>query len=121
MKIVKNILILVSVLVIAYFCGFIFGEMYMTFIPHVNEGFFSFPTSAAAYIIGWPLAYIFSLTLFFTALGDAKKYWWIGIGLIPAALFEIAFDSRHLYFPILLGLVGWLLGSAVALLVEKKK
>ncbi len=71
-------------------------------------------------LIGLPLAYIFFFTLLFTAFGGAKKYWWIGIALIPAVLFEVYFDLQHLYFPIAIGLVAWLVGKGVALLVEKK-
>ncbi len=71
-------------------------------------------------LIGLPLAYIFSLTLLFTAFGGAKKYWWIGVALIPAVFFEVYFDLQHLYFPIAIGLVAWLVGRGLALLIAKK-
>jgi hypothetical protein len=70
---------------------------------------------------GIPFAYIFFLLLLFTAFGDAKKYWWITIALIPAVLFEVAFDLQHIYFPVAIGLVAWLLGKGVNMLVAKYK
>jgi len=64
-------------------------------------------------LVGLPLIYIFSLTLLYTAFGGVRKYWWIGILLIPAAAFELYFDLEHIYLPILLGIVGWALGYLV--------
>src|SRR3989344_1571833 len=65
-------------------------------------------------LVGFPLAYVFFLSLLFTAFGGAKKYWWLGILLIPAAAFEVYFDLEHIYFPIILGLAGWVLGYLVS-------
>lgn len=65
-------------------------------------------------LAGFPLAYTFFLPLLFTAFGGNKKYWWVGILLIPAAIFEIYFDLSHIYFPVLLGLAGWLIGFPLA-------
>jgi len=118
---VKNILILIIALAASYFLGFLFGRLYMTLIPNVNEGFFSFPSQAAEYIIGWPLSCIFFLLFLFTAFGGTKKYWWIGVALIPAILFEVTFDLQHIYFPVAIGLVGWLLGKGLSMLIAKHK
>ena len=77
------------------------------------EKLFPGPTIADVNIsplLGLPLSYIFFLFLLFTAFGGNKKYWWLGILLIPAAVFELYFDLEHIYFPILLGLLGWVLG-----------
>lgn len=115
MKIIKNILILIIAVVISYFVSPFVGEFYDSIFPSITGSFINWTP-----IVGLPLAYIFFLTLLFTAFGGAKKYWWIGIGLIPAVLFEVAFDLQHLYFPVAIGLVAWLVGRGVAWLVEKK-
>lgn len=120
MKILKNVLILFFVLAPSFFLGSVLGKVYAFFIPTRDFSVASIPSEITQNIIGWPLSYIFFLTLLFTAFGGAKKYWWIGIGLIPAVLFEVAFDLRHLYFPIAIGLVAWLVGRGVALLLQKK-
>lgn len=71
-------------------------------------------------LIGFPLIYIFILTLLFSAFGDSKKYWWIGVLLIPAVVFELYFDWQHIYIPIVLGLVGWVGGYLISKAVAKR-
>src|SRR3989338_4470755 len=108
MKILKDVLLLVASILCGYFLSMRFGILYDHLFPgSLGSGL---STDAAYSIFGTPLAYIFFLTLLFTTFGDKKKYWWIGILLIPALWFEISFDLQHLYFPILLGLLGWGIG-----------
>lgn len=113
MKTSQKLILSIVIIVLAYLSGGIFGKVYLLFFDKVNTGVMSIPKSAVQYIIGWPLAYIFLSTLLFTAFGGIKKYWWIGILLVPAVLFELYFDWIHLYFPIAIGLVGWGLGFGV--------
>ena len=81
---------------------------------HSAESIFRYKlTSLAAYTIGFIFSYIFFVLLVFTAFGDSKKYWWIGILLIPAVIFELYFDSERIYIPIVAGLLGWLIGFAI--------
>lgn len=101
---VKNITILIIVLFISNYFSITATNLYDEFL---NSGS-SFVNLDA--LVGFPLSYVFFLTLIFTAFGGDKKYWWIGILLIPAAIFEIYFDLEHIYFPITIGLVGWFLG-----------
>ncbi|MDP3793114.1 MAG: hypothetical protein Q8Q89_05330 [bacterium] len=112
---IKNIAILFAVLVLAYFVAVYFGNFYVYFFPQSPSGgsFFSAPKAVENFLLGFPLSYIFFLFLLFTAFGGAKKYWWIGILLIPAIIFEVYFDLSHIYFPILLALAGWLLGLLI--------
>src|SRR3989338_1988050 len=106
MKILKDVLLLVASILCGYFLSMRFGILYDHLFPgSLGSGL---STDAARSIFGTPLAYIFFLTLLFTAFGGQKKYWWIIILLIPAAIFEVYFDFSHIYFPILLGLLGWL-------------
>ena len=108
-SLIKNIAILIVVLVLAYFLSSYFGVLYENLVGSLRGSFVDLRS-----VFGFPLSYIFFLTLFFTAFGGAKKYWWIGILLIPAVIFEVYFDLAHLYFPIALGLIGWLLGFLVS-------
>lgn len=112
----KNIFLLALALVLSYFLSPYIGRMYDSIFPSTPGGYIDFSS-----LIGLPLAYIFFLTLLFTAFGGTKKYWWIGIGLIPAVLFEVYFDLQHLYFPIVIGLASWLLGRGLNLLLAKRK
>lgn len=125
MKILREIIILAVVLILSYFLAIWFGEFYVYFFPQPSgrSSLLSFYISKAAEnsFIGSPLVYTFFLTLLFTAFGGEKKYWWIGILLIPAAAFEVYFDISHIYFPILLGLLGWLLGLLVSKIISTSK
>ena len=69
------------------------------------------------YVIGFPLAYVFFLTLLLIAFGSSKKYLWLGILLIPAVAFELYFDLAHIYFPLALGLIGWVIGFGIRTLI----
>ena len=113
-NILKNLGLLLISLGVSYLAASFTGNTYQKLFKDYGSWI------DVSSLIGLPLAYIFFLILLFTAFGGAKKYWWIGVGLIPAVLFEVYFDLQHLYFPIAIGLVGWLVGRGVALLVAKK-
>lgn len=117
MKIIKNILFFIVVCVISYSFAGLFGQLYLTVFPYETAGSFLNATA----LIGFPLIYIFSLLFIFTTFGDTKKYWWIGIALVPAVLFEVVFDLRHIYFPIIVGLAGGLFGQVVLVIKDRVK
>jgi len=98
---------------LAYFSSYSVGEFYDSFF-HIG-GYVDMTV-----LIGLPLAYIFFLIFIFTIFGDKNKYLWILFGLLPAALFEIYFERLHIYFPILIGLVGWGLGAGLNWVITKK-
>lgn len=114
MKMWKNVLMLLVVLVLAYFCAVLFGQLYDNAF-HLPTGFSSFISSSEDYkfIDGIGIAYLFFLFLLFTAFGDTKKYYWAGIASIPAAAFLIYFDFSHIYFHILFPLAGWVIGWGI--------
>lgn len=122
MRIIKNVGIWILTLILTYFFAIYFGNVYVHFFPQATGGSIGdigISASAGMELIGLPLVYAFFLTLLFTAFGGVKKYWWIGIFLIPAILFEVAFDFSHVYFPILLGLGGWTLGWGISKILPK--
>jgi len=108
MKVIKNILIFGSILILSYFLSPLAGQIYDKLFPSITGSFVNFTP-----LIGIPLAYIFFTVLLFTLLGGQKKYWWITIVLIPALLFEMYFDFAHIYFPIIIGLAGWAIGWVI--------
>lgn len=72
------------------------------------------------YILGYVISYVFLITLLYTAFGKGKKYWWMGILLIPSLLFVILVDLSHIWFYILVGLVGWVLGFGIYKLIGNR-
>lgn len=113
MNIFKKIIILVIVIFISNYFSVTATNLYDKFF---NSGS-SFVSLDA--LVGLPLSYIFFLTLLFTAFGGSKKYWWMGILLIPAAIFELYFDLEHIYFPIIIGSAGWLVGLFIQRMLSK--
>ena len=114
MKILKNIFLVFVVVILSYLLSYYFGSLYGSLF--MGTGGFVDMTG----LLGLPLAYIFLLTLVFTTWGGTKKYWWIGVGLTPAAVVEFYLDPNRVYFPILLGLLGWLVGFGIQKLLACK-
>ena len=106
-------LLILTIILAAVFAN-MFGKVYGSILG-LAGGFSGFivPDFWGDFIDGISRAYIFFLLLIFTTLGSVKKYWWIGVLLIPAAAFELYFDSSHIYFPIALGLIGWGIGLGI--------
>ena len=114
MKILKNVSLVVVVCFFSFIASPLGGKLYELAFPKTDIG-------AGYYgLIGMPLVYIFLLTLVFTAWGGTKKYWWIGIGLVPVAIVELYLDPNRIYFPILLGLLGWFIGWGIQKLLACK-
>lgn len=120
MKFLKNIFLVVLILIFSYFVTpflrGVFSNLYGT-----PSGLFSSYGEVALLSIGFVLVYIFLLFLIFTTFGDKYKYWWIGVLLIPALVFEVYFDIQHIYFPIILGVLGWGIGWGVRKILDSQK
>jgi|SRR3989338_453750 len=118
----KKFLLFLASLILSMLVATFVGKFYFYLFPlEKGGGVFSLPIDATNLLRGFTLSYFLLLTLFFTAFGGAKKYWYIGPGLIPAILFEVAFDWQHIYFPVALGLIAWVLGRGLGGLIKKLK
>ncbi|MDO8609974.1 MAG: hypothetical protein Q7R95_05465 [bacterium] len=111
--------IIIMSLFLSYYSGYFLGRAYMYLHPGVGGGLFLVPTNAAAFFIGWPLQFVFLITLLFTIFGGPKKKWWIGISLAPVAVFWIFADVITIYFPIIIGLIAYALGRGIELAIKK--
>ena len=113
MRIFKNFLIIF----VAIFLSFVFaqnvGEIYADMFDDHGFGV------AAAGLAGIPMIYIFLIALSFITFGDTKKYWWMGISLIPAAFVIFYLDWYHWYFWLAVGFLGWLVGFGVQKLLAR--
>ena len=107
MKLLKNFCLVGLSIIISYaFSGSLGYQLSKKF--HFASGYLDF-TSLYALVYLYTLLIVF----FLTAFGGRKKYWWIGISLIPAVAIELL-EYFHIYIPIILGLVGWILGYAIS-------
>ena len=121
-KIIKNIVLFILVFVFSIILSHWFGQMYYSSL-NITQGISSFIVSESVnyYITGFILALFLFVFLFFTAFGDSTKYWWIGILLIPAIIFELYFDLEHIYIPIVIGLIGWVIGFVISKIIGNIK
>src|SRR3989344_5062908 len=121
MKIIKSIIRHVALFSIVLFLVYVFAEysvkIHKFFYPLSGSSFVSVLDFTPVVVL--PLEYLFFICLVFTAFGDSKKYWWIGILLIPAVAFELYFNLAHFYFPLALALLGWVLGLSISKLMKK--
>ncbi len=113
---IKNILLLVVVLALSYFTAQYFGILYDYFIPgSLGDTAWIGTTSAWQSLIGTPFSYIFFTTLLFQSFGFGNRNKWTGWLLVPAMLFFASGDLKHIYLPIILGLIAW----GLAILIQK--
>ncbi len=119
-KFVNPFLVLLSI-ILSYYSGYFIGRLYIYLFPGVGGGLYSVPTDAAAFFVGWPLQFIFLITLLFTIFGGSKKKWWIGILLAPITTFWIIADPISIFSPVAVGLVGWGLGVGVERVIKLMK
>ena len=114
MKTLKNVLIIC----VAIFAGFLLAQAVGEIYADMFNAHGSWVNAVA--IAGFPMVYILLITLLFTAFGVAKKYWWMGISLIPAAFVVFYLDWYHWYFWIAGGFLGWLVGFGIQKLFARK-
>jgi len=118
MSVSRNIIILIFILLVAPLLGKYIGQLYISFFPiDVGAGFFGFDLDTPLSI--YVATYTSLVTLVFTAWGLGKKYWWMGVLLVPALAFVLYFDLARIWFYILVGLVGWAIGYGISKLPAK--
>jgi len=85
-----------------------------------DGGFFVFTFSGvgAQQMIGIVPAFVLFMFFLFTAFGGKKKYWWVGILLLPVVWFVWKFDLAHWYFYVGLALAGWIVGWIIGKLIS---
>ena len=107
MSMLRNIFLLAGSIILSYLFSTVFGGI-MNQITGYSGTFLDFRS-----VVGFPLAYIVFICLVFTLLGGKGKYYWMGVLLIPALIIELYFDTEIIYIPIILGILGWLLGWGI--------
>lgn len=111
----RDILLFIIVLVLSYFTGEYFGAIYNKFAPIHDHSLLGLSTGDLIHLIGAPFAYIFFTILLFKLFAGGNQNKWIGWFLVPPALFFASGDLKHIYLPIILGLVAY----SLAMLITK--
>lgn len=96
---------------LAYYLASFFGIAYGAIFPEFLGGGSFIPTSAVQWLAGLPLAAVFFVVFFQLIVGKRNVWLWVIIASVPAFLFELVIDPWHIYFPIILGLIAWGLGT----------
>ncbi len=119
MKISKNLAIFLASVLLALLSETFFINAYSYLFPWYQGSLITADPEVIRFFAGFILSFIFFPTLLFTAFGGKEKYLWIKITLIPAIFLEIVLDFSHIYFPITIAIIAFLLGSGVESLIEK--
>lgn len=104
----KNILL---VLIIVIGSHFLAGTSGLALAQFLNIGGSIGGNILEYYMFGFPVTYFFLTFLSFSLFGDKNKYWWIGIILVPALLFEVRLAPVLIIFSFIFALIAWLLGT----------
>jgi len=64
-------------------------------------------------IISFVVGFIFLNSFLLTAFGFGKKYIWMGVALLPALAFVLYFDLPRIWFYMLVGGAGWIIGYGI--------
>lgn len=118
---IKNIFLLVVVLLLSYYTAPYFGSWYDKFSPQNSSSFLGIGKEISLFIVGLPFAYVFFTIFLFGVLSFGSKKKWIGILLIPPILFWLVLDSYHIYLPIILGIIAFVLAKLINLVISKFK
>ena len=114
-----RIFLVVFAYALAYFLAWYLGSVYSYLFPRSLGGGSIISVTAMEWIVGYPLAVIFTLTFLLNTLGHIKKWWWVIISLLPVIALELIYDPPHIYFPIILGLIAWGLGTLAHKILQK--
>lgn len=106
-----RILIVIAAYVLTYVFAQFLGAFYVFLFPNTTGGSFIGAPGVIEWILGLPITLIFILTFLIHTFGGKHVWWWNIIALAPAILFEIVLDPLHIYFPIILSLIAWGLGT----------
>src|SRR3989344_2543922 len=105
-----NILLLILALIISYYTAPFFGGWYDKISPQYDFSFFNLGKESVLFIVGFPISYVFLITILFSTFGFGRRKVWTGILLTPAVLLWLNADLRHIYIPIILIVIAWVLG-----------
>lgn len=108
MSLVANIFSVVLVFLLSYLLSPFTGQVYDSVTGSSGGSYINLSP-----LVGLPISYIFFLLAIFVAFWGRHKYWWIGILIIPAVVFEVYFDFVHIYIPVIVGILGWIAGWGI--------
>lgn len=113
----KNILFFILVLVLSLATAPYFGTWYDTISPQYG-GWVTSKSDAVSFA-GFFVAYIFLIPFTLELFGNENRKKWILWSLLLPALLWIGADIEHIYLPIILGLIAFVLAKLVRLLISK--
>lgn len=108
----KNLLWLVFIIVLSFFTTFYFGLIgsYFTSQEVLFSELLPFLLLGS---VGGSLAFIFFVVFIFSLHGFRKNKYWIIIPLIPYILLWLSSDIHHIYLPILIGFIAYVLAFCI--------
>jgi len=126
MKIIKDVLVVIAILLLTYFTAEFFGMLYEQFFPGSigDGGIFLIGKDAGYSLAGLVPAYLFFTLLLLTIFAGKEKYWITGVMCalaVVAVVYLGLLEVMNLYFPITLAILGWLIGFGIQNLISRFK
>lgn len=118
-EIFKGVWLFVVAIIVSYVTASYFGVVYDYFAPQ-HDSLFGAPKEITNLIVGFPFAYTFFIVLLFQAFSVKHKQRWLMVLLAPIGLLWLLGDLAHIYLPLILGLLGWVLGAGIHRLIYRK-
>lgn len=113
----KNIWGLVLAVILSKITAPYFGGFYNKFYPQSGDWIYS--VADAISFAGFLIAYIFFIFFVFEIINSANKKKWFFGSLLPVFVFYLIGGINFLYFPVLVGLVGFVLAFIIRKIVAK--
>ena len=107
----KNIIFILVALAFSYYSASYFGQAYEYLFG--GESVWIGSAESWHFIIGIIFSYTFFITLVMEAFAFGSRHKWTLWLLLPSFFITGSGDIKHIYFPILIGLVAWGLASAI--------
>lgn len=116
-KVISILFVIIISIVLAHYSSTYFGEIYSE-LPQVWSGGWIGSDSSWNSLIGLPLALVFFITLLsYRFVLESKKS--VLILIAPVFIFEIIFDFSHIYLPVVLVIIAFVINSLCYKFVSK--
>lgn len=120
-NIFKAVGFIVLALILAYVLYNLFGSVFFSLFSDDRGSSWWGSDDLDNFIIGFPLAYLFFVTLSLTAsFKNNKKYILILLLVVTGLIPLLYLDFSRIYFFILFPIAGWIIGWGISKLIPKK-
>ena len=121
MKIIKYVVMFLSVCIISYFSASIFGNWYDKISPQYDGSLIGLPKEIITLVPGFLLSYAFLITFIFELFGSSERRFVSGILLLPIIYIWFSAERSFFYIPVILIIAAFVLAQITRFIFLKLK